>query len=505
MKTSKENICINQIIGQKFENIIIEGDCIIPDIKPDILSVINTNGNVCIYKKEIIDGKIKLDGAINVYIMYLPDSERSNVRSVNTTIDFSYMVNMEKIKSGMNLETKINLKAIDCKVLNGRKVSIKALLDGEFKVSSNEKVEFINEVDNVKNLQILNETIEVNSLLGEGNTKVYAKETITIDNADNLVDIMKCNIRILNKETKTSYNKVLAKADTAVSVMYLTEDNRLNEVKTIIPIMGFIDIQNVNDDNICDVNYEIKNIIIKPNGVDEHSIYLEIEIEINCLVYENKKIDLIEDLYSPCEEITTTSKSIQVMQNKQSFQNVCNIREKQTIEELQGRQLYNVEVTPTIVRENKLNDKIMYEGEIELKLMYGANNSSGLDIKIQKMPFNHTIDVNNIPTNAVTNTNMEIVSQDFLVMPDNTIEMKIDLLFNVDTARPSNINVVEDINVSEMEKEEPYSIVIYYVKNGDSLWKIAKRFKSTVKDIAAVNDITDVDKIMVGQQLYIPI
>ena len=42
------------------------------------------------------------------------------------------------------------------------------------------------------------------------------------------------------------------------------------------------------------------------------------------------------------------------------------------------------------------------------------------------------------------------------------------------------------------------------VKPGDTLWKIAKMFKSTVEDIAKINDIEDVNKISVGQQLYIP-
>lgn len=504
METSKENICINQIIGQKTENIIAEGDCIIPDIKPDILSVINTNGNICVYKKEIMDGKLRIDGGVDVYIMYLADSDRSNVRSVNTTIDFSHTINMDKIKPGMNLESKINLKTIDCKVLNGRKISIKAIMDGGFKVSSNEKIEFIKQVDNVKNLQILNESIQVNSLLGMGNTKVYAKDTIMIENTDNLADIMKSNVRIVNKEIKTGYNKVLAKADAAISILYLTDDNRLNEVKTQIPIMGFIDMQDVSDDNLCDTNYEIKNIIIKPNGVDEHSIYVEVEIEIGCVVYENRILDLIQDLYSPNEEIKASNRSIQVMQNRQNVQNVCNIREKQLIDELQGHQLYNVDVNPIILKESKLNDKIVYEGELELKLLFSSNNSSGLDIKVQKVPFNHTIDVANIPQNAVINTNVEILTQDFVIMPDNTVEMKVDLIFNADVSKPTNVNVIDGMTIEEMEKEDPYSIVVYFVKAGDSLWKIAKKFKSTVKDIAAVNDIADVDKIAVGQQLYIP-
>ena len=47
-------------------------------------------------------------------------------------------------------------------------------------------------------------------------------------------------------------------------------------------------------------------------------------------------------------------------------------------------------------------------------------------------------------------------------------------------------------------------MVIYFVKEGDTLWKIAKKFKSTMEEIATVNNIEDVDKLNVGEQLYIP-
>ena len=70
-KTEKEQICINGLIGQKTDIITVAQDVIVNDIKPDILNSINTNGTVCIYKREVLDGKIKLDGCVNVYIMYL--------------------------------------------------------------------------------------------------------------------------------------------------------------------------------------------------------------------------------------------------------------------------------------------------------------------------------------------------------------------------------------------------------------------------------------------------
>ena len=51
MKLSKNNLCINQIVGQKNEKITVEGDEIVPDVKPDVLSIVSANGNICMYKK----------------------------------------------------------------------------------------------------------------------------------------------------------------------------------------------------------------------------------------------------------------------------------------------------------------------------------------------------------------------------------------------------------------------------------------------------------------------
>lgn len=89
LETEKESVCINQIIGQKKDEIIVEGDVIVNDIKPDILSIVSTSGIPCVYRKETMDGKIKLEGSVNTYIMYLSDDADSVVRSLNAVLDFT--------------------------------------------------------------------------------------------------------------------------------------------------------------------------------------------------------------------------------------------------------------------------------------------------------------------------------------------------------------------------------------------------------------------------------
>ena len=44
---------------------------------------------------------------------------------------------------------------------------------------------------------------------------------------------------------------------------------------------------------------------------------------------------------------------------------------------------------------------------------------------------------------------------------------------------------------------------IHTVKKGDTLWSIAKKYKTTVDKIANVNNIVDENKIDIGQKILI--
>lgn len=504
VETNKEQLCINQIIGQKIETTAIVEDFVVPDIKPDILNVINTSGTVCIYKKEVMDGKIKIDGCINAYVIYIADNENGETRSLNVNSNFSKIVEFEKAKPQMLLESEITLKQIECIVINGRKVSLKSVLDLNLKLCSNEKIEYIKQIEGVKNIQLLNENLSINSLLGTGNTKIYAKDTIVIDSIDDLAEIMKVNVQVKNSETKISYNKILVKADSEVKIMYLTQDNRIKCVTNIIPTMGFIDMPNITDDNLCSIKYEIKNLLVKPNSIEEHSIYVEIEIEASCRVYENKQLNLIQDLYSPSVNLTYKQKQIKAMSDANSIKEIYELREKQFIDEIINGEICDVDVNPTITNKTIMKDKIVFEGEINLNFIFKNQNSLALNSKQIVIPFNYNMDILGIIPSTQIETQMEISMQDFIVMPDSSIDIKIDIEFMVNSSNSRSINVIDELNVEENRDDNRYSVIIYFVKPGDTLWNIAKKFRSTIKDISSINGIEDENKIYVGDQLYIP-
>lgn len=411
------------------------------------------------------------------------------------------MIEIENCMSHMAVNEQVNIKTIETKILNGRKISIKAVLEVSTKVYSNDNIEIVSNINNGEDIQVLNDNKMINSLVGQGNIRVYAKDTISIDSIDDLAEIMKVGIKTVNKEVKLSYNKVLAKADSEISILYLTEDNRIKNVNTKIPVMGFIDMENINDNNICDVDYKIKNLIIKPNNSDAHSIYVEIEIEITCFAYEAKNINLIEDLYSIVSDLKFTQKEITTMSEKQNMKEMCNIKEQISIPEIGSNQIYNVQTNTSITNKTIRKGKIIYEGEVNLEFLYEVNN--GIDSKSAQIPINFEIASDNINEDCGIDTNIDIIRDDFIVNSGN-IDTNIELEFSISISKMEKLSIIDEISVEENRENSIYSMVIYFVKPGDTLWKIAKKFKSTIGDIARVNGIEDINKIYIGQQLYIP-
>ena len=62
--------------------------------------------------------------------------------------------------------------------------------------------------------------------------------------------------------------------------------------------------------------------------------------------------------------------------------------------------------------------------------------------------------------------------------------------------------MLKNIEITDEDLPKMPSIVVYYVKAGDSLWSIAKKFNTTVNEIKTLNNLKD-DTIYQNQELII--
>ncbi|MBO6232635.1 MAG: DUF3794 domain-containing protein [Clostridia bacterium] len=499
VNTSKENLCINKLVDKKKEIIFVEKDMIVPDAKPDILSTICTSGVVCLYKTELQDEKLRLDGNINTYIMYLADNSEDKVRGINTSLDFSEGIEIPNAREGMNYKVDVKIKSIEARVINGRKIGIKATLEVTVQVYSNEEIQIVNNIEEDDNIQILKEDLKVNSLVGVGETKIYAKETIPVQDVDNIAEILKVGLVVTDRDIKISYNKVLSKAEAQIKIMYLTEDNRIGTVTGRVPLVGFIDIPNVAEGNICNTNYELKNLIIFPNPAEEHSINIEVETIVKCMVYEEKQINLIQDMYSPCSNLSFNQKQVNTMINTRQISDMKKIKEKVKFDDIGTKSLIDVDIIPNL-NMDRLNVE-SFDGELECNFTFVDSNMN-VDQKRAKIPFDYS--AKNIGNNANSNLEMFVTNQDFIVQDGGEINCNIDMEVIGNISENRSINLIDEVQQEENSSNQDYSVVIYIVKPGDTLWNIAKKFRTTIDFIVRTNGIENPDKIDVGQKLYIP-
>ena len=98
---------------------------------------------------------------------------------------------------------------------------------------------------------------------------------------------------------------------------------------------------------------------------------------------------------------------------------------------------------------------------------------------------------------------LEVENYNVSSQGDN-IQVNIELNISTKMFKTIELNIIDNVEEKELENQEEYSIIVYFVKAGDTLWNIAKKYRSTVENIKQINNIEDEDKLEINQQLFIP-
>ena len=138
------------------------------------------------------------------------------------------------------------------------------------------------------------------------------------------------------------------------------------------------------------------------------------------------------------------------------------------------------------------------------ELILEENEVFPLDVKTINVPFTFSENIDGINVGSTIETHIDVQKSNFINEGMGKVNLQVDLEFTISSSNMKRINVIDEIETNENEQEDNYSMVIYFVKKGDTLWKIAKEFKSTVDDIKRVNGIENENVIDVGKQLFIP-
>ena len=500
---NKDVISLPTSFSKKVVSFYSSGDVIIPDSKADVADILFVDCIPTVEESMVNSGQITITGYAEFNIIYASDSDCQEVVRISTTIPFKSSFEVPTINSNSNINVSLLPENIDSEILNGRKISLNATINVEISCFNASTIEYAKEITSDYNIQTLTSVKNVCTFLGSDKINTTVKDTAMLPTSlPNIDNIVKYEARINNEENVISDNKIIFKGDLCVRIYYCSEnEDKLNVFDSVIPFSDFANINDITPDSKTTIKSCINNVSLKvlPDS-DELMRVIEFEVKIttNACAFNLEKLDLINDLYCTEKILIPQINNVNYnVINPTSSEDIA-FREVITIPENENTNLISAFGRIKNITIDNSQDKTMLKGNIEVTIIYRVLSNNSLHSICVEMPVEHLMNYN------MTNiTSSNIANIDANQNEVGKFDVKINLNISGEEIKSENIELLTDVAESEEVPEKNSSLTIYYAKPGDTYWKIAKRFNTTLENLKELNNLNDMDKLAIGTPIII--
>lgn len=512
----KKPITLDEMTRRESVQVIKERDLIVPDGKPDLQAIVQMDGEVCVEQMDVSQDRIMYRGRINVCILYRTVGNSKCIHTMKGSIPIEDFVIIDGVNKDQRVDFDCKIEHMSYNVLNERKVNVKAIMSVDVATTGCKDATIITSINADGPIETKEEEIEIVSLCTEKEDKIIVKEDLTVPSSKGCIgEILKSIANIQDEQIKRTDSEVKYNGMIEVVTMYkaVDEEENIEIITHRVPFEGHI--ESPQEDNEmyvdCDLEVETSYMQVTPDYDGEDRV-MECEFIVTARYcnYNKSTYDTISDIYCPGKKIKTKEKQLNYM-NLKDKKHIC-IPKKEAIsldnDMSEAPEVFSIDIKPNVEDKEYKNGLLNVSGILEIKILYLCKmpESNELQTIVNVVPFNQEVEVAKADGKLVINPCVNV--KDVRVYAQTKKEIVLEYLLDcmVELYEASNLNVLEEIELEDMSKEEmdAYpSMTVYQVKKGDDLWGLAKRYNTTVKDIQELNDIEMPDSLREGQKLII--
>jgi hypothetical protein len=510
----KKNIHMNKLKCKSTLQLTLDDDFNVPDAKPDIDMIITEQGEVNINDIKAMNGKLLVKGSLIFNVLYLCGEDVRPIHNISGEIPFDEMINMELTCADDEPIVKWELEDLTAGLINSRKLSIKSIVRLNVAVEELYDEETAVMVEGPENVCYINKKIEITDVRIDKKDTFRIKDEITLPtNKGNISAMLYDDIRLNNVEVRLLEDRFMIKGELPVFVLYSSEneDSPIEYYETEIPFGGTIECNGCNEDMVEDITFRIlsKSLEVKPDSDGEDRVLdIEVILEMAIKVYDIEEPEILCDVYSPSKDITPVIREATyenlVVKNNSKYR----IADRVRIPEDQPKMLQICHTVGDIKIDDILvqGTELQVEGIIDLRLLYiTEDDTRPMNALRGAIPFTQIIEVKGMSEGSAFEIKPGIDQLSVMMLDSDEIEVKAVINLNTIVFDKVTEPIITDIEVADIDLEKLQSMpgmVGYIVKPGDSLWKIAKKYYTTVDNIMAINEMED-DNIKEGDKLII--
>ncbi len=509
--------------------IYIEEDLLVPDIKPDLSEILSMDGKIKLAEREMKLGQngaetIKIMGDLVVQTLYIPEtgSDKEPMISIESRIPFKSDYNVGAAPNSQVLMLP-EIETLEFTRINERKFKIKATVILFAKEYQDLQVSIFEGIRD-EEVQMLKEKINVTNVAIKVTEDIEVREELTIkDSQPYIGKILKYDINLIENHKQILKEKAVINGSLHCNILYLgcideahpEPEPTLYQGKT--EFTHFIKL-NQNEDE-CEMpaggkaSFYLKSfsLTIKESESEEefqNTFIIEADIDTTVEAYRNVEKEVVTDIYHSRKDTNYDTEELCLRSLSGGGASEQTIREIITIPERYGTMDKVSFITPNLKESTCTIDegRIIIEGFLNTKIICmpfeETSNPFSFDHQI---PFRSVMDIPGISGNMNSENTLTLKDIWFDKINDKQIELNAGIAISAATSYEEKYRIVKNVSFIEGIENKNYlpALVLYITKSGDNIWKIAKKFRTTIDAIKRLNDLDYATKLTPGTKLLI--
>jgi len=509
----KEQVFLDQSVGTEEVQIMLEGDLIVPDIKPDMALLLQTDEKIIIDRTEAGTDRINYVGHLNISVLYVAKEVNKSVQSIQLSRGIDDFINMDGVNKDMWVRAKAEVVNIDYRVVNDRKVNYRAVINISVTAERSDSHEMVVHINGVPENQLLKTNLSVNRTIEHRIDRFHVKDQIILPSTKpNLREILQATANITNRDIRLSNGRVNLTGELLLTTLYRgdMEDSLIEFLESELPFNGPIDIAGARDNMLADVNLQVldQHITIRPDDDGEDRILeVEISVGVEMKVYSTETLPILEDAYSINQQLHFTKTVVRYPQLVCLNRNQAPVKEVISLADNSPDmlQIFRVKGQVHLDDIRVIEDKIIVEGAINTDILYVAeSDATPLSSYRTVIPYRQVIEAKGAMPGMIVKVETSIDYVAFNMLSPRETEVRFQLTFNTQVVNEKKTSVIGDIEIDNIDPNvlaNQASMTVYIVQPGDNLWKIAKRYNTLLDELLTINELENSTQITPGQKL----
>ncbi len=511
VRLNKEHICLNAATGTKCMQTTVECDMIVPDIKPDILKVLRADSEVAVTRREVQGDKVFVQGNVRMNVLYVPDNGiEGGIKAISATQEFNHSMDMPGATPGMALFVDAASSPAEFTLVNSRKLKLKTRISLAARLMSVSELDVATGVDEDCDVEVKCKPMRLYNPCIDVLRDIMVRERIEVPSGKPAIcEILKISARPCGIELKSLDGKAMARGELKVSTLYCGEgEGNLPEVmEHTLPFSEILEIDGLVDGMELEADYCLKDIyfeVCQDSDGDRKILSIEASIEAELRAFEVIECNVLEDAYCHSHPVEIKRGTTILEQLIASCCNQTTVKEAIAVPDYLPEVHCLCECTAVPVIESVLseNGHISISGVLQCNFLYLSEDSSMPACGFAHiLPFCQEFDVKGASESSVCDAKAEAEHISCNITDGKALEVRAIVSVSARVVEPSSIELVNDIIRDEATQlPKLASMSVYFVQKGDTLWDIAKKYRTSPDSIVSVNGS---ENITPGRCIYI--